>query len=294
MVSNICLFSIIHGIILPIDFHIFPRGRSTTNQICSSMQYMNLRFSGSSFGMSGCSALLRVSKGTFPPANMAGKSQICRKIGDVPATGGEDEIPEALWTWWFSETTFNTLFWGRKMHGGRTFKSLAGVRLNISTGRVLRVKTWLASNLAMEDASFILYHVPIKTSIWFGDFPASHVWLPKGTEWPMIWPGLQTHPFDHFISIMTTNFKHPSATKSASTCTILLVSMLKDAEPDRSKWDFSSTSVSYPEAANPILGEADPKKDGASDVNGWEWMWMVDSYLITIHYTPDSAYIYNI
>ena len=58
------------------------------------------------------------------------------------------------------------------------------------------------------------------------------------------------------------------------------------------KMGFSSTSVSYPEAANPILGEAEPKKDGASDVDGWNWMWMVDNYVITIHYTADSVYIY--
>ena len=36
------LFSIIYGIILPIDFHIFQRGRSTTNQTSSSWKSAHL------------------------------------------------------------------------------------------------------------------------------------------------------------------------------------------------------------------------------------------------------------
>jgi hypothetical protein len=37
------LFSIIYGIILPIDFHIFQRGRYTTNQFLSSSHLWRLR-----------------------------------------------------------------------------------------------------------------------------------------------------------------------------------------------------------------------------------------------------------
>ena len=181
MVPNIFLFSTIHRIILPIDFHIFQRGRSTTNQICSSM---NLRFSGSSFGMSGCSALLRVSKGTS--ANMAGKSQICRKIGDVPATGYRRGR-------WNSRSPVNVMIFGNDLQyhflGEKNARRSHFQVIGCCFNRQRASFKGLASNLAMEDASFLLYHMPIKTSIWFGDFPARHVWLPIGTEWPMIWPG---------------------------------------------------------------------------------------------------------